>query len=277
MISRLRRMRVSSGTLLGLVLLTIMTLIAAFAPIIVGPDPLDINHVPFAPPSKANLFGTDYMGRDVFAMMIWGTRVALIFAVGAAGISLVVGVMLGALSGYFGGLTDDLLSRVFEVFLVIPRLFLIILMVAMFGTKIWISVVVIGATMWPSNARIMRAQVLSLKSRGYAQAALVSGGSKLAVLFEHIVPNGIAPVLANSTLQMAAAVLLEAGLSFLGLGDPNLASWGQILYAGQNYMVTAPWMVIFPGIAIALLLMSLHLLGGGLLQILNPRLQIPTI
>lgn len=277
MIGKLRRMHVGGGTLVGLVLLIMMVLIAVFAPIIAGPDPLDINHVPFAPPSKANLFGTDYMGRDVFAMMVWGTRVALIFAVGAAGISLVVGVLLGALSGYFGGLTDDLLSRLFEVFLVIPRLFLIILMVAMFGTKIWISVVVIGATMWPSNARIMRAQVLSLKDRGYAQAALVSGGSRLAVLFEHVVPNGIAPVLANSTLQMAAAVLLEAGLSFLGLGDPNLASWGQILYAGQNYMVTAPWMVIVPGIAIAVLLMSLHLLGGGLLQLLNPRMQIPSI
>jgi peptide/nickel transport system permease protein len=217
--------------------------------------------------------GTDHFGRDVFSMMVWGTRVSLLFAFGAAGLSLILGVFLGGVSGYFGGLADDLLSRMFEVFIIIPRLFLIILVVALFGNSLWFSVIVIGATMWPSNARIMRAQVLTLKEREYVQAAAVAGGSHLQVLFEHVVPNGIGPVLANSTLQMAYAVLLEAGLSFLGLGDPNVPSWGQVLYAGQNYITSAPWLVIFPGLAIAILLVGLHLLGTGLLHTVNPRMQ----
>jgi peptide/nickel transport system permease protein len=255
------------GAILGLLIL-----VALCAPLI-AEDPFDIGARPFTPPNPEFLMGTDYLGRDIVAMMAWGTRVALLFAFGAAGISLVVGVVLGAISGYVGGILDDIFSRTFELFIVIPRLFLIILLVAMFGAKLWLSVVIIGATLWPSNARIIRAQVLSLKTRGYVQAAIVSGTSDSQVLFRHIVPNGIAPVLANSTLQMAHAVLIEAGLSFLGLGDPNVASWGQILHSGQNYMNSAPWMVIFPGIAIIVLLMSLHMIGSGLLEVLNPRLQ----
>jgi peptide/nickel transport system permease protein len=273
MIKRLRRLNLDLTMLAGAVLLSFFGLVALFAPLIAGPNPLNIDSFPFISPDREHFMGTDFMGRDIFAMMIFGTRVALLFAFGAAGISLVVGVVLGAISGYVGGTVDDWMSRIFDVFRIIPSLFLIILIVAIFGTKLWIGVVVIGATLWPSNARIMRAQVLSLKSRGYVQAATVSGGSHLRVLFEHIVPNGIAPVLANSTLQMASAVLTEAGLSFLGLGDPNVASWGQIINAGQNYMIRAPWMVIFPGIAIALLLMALHMLGSGIQSALDPRLR----
>ncbi len=273
MIQRLRQTRLDRATLAGLALLVGFVLIAALAPALTTSNPLNIDSTPFLPPGEDHPMGTDFMGRDVYAMMVWGTRVALLFAFGAAGISLVVGVVFGAVAGYIGGVFDDLLSRTFDIFMIIPRLFLIILIVAMFGTSLWGSVIVIGATLWPSNARIMRAQVMSLKHRGYVQAAVVSGGSGLQVLFEHIVPNGIAPVLANSTLQMASAVLTEAGLSFLGLGDPNVASWGQIINAGQNYMTRAPWMVIFPGLAIALLLMGLHLLGGGILSALNPRMQ----
>lgn len=257
---------------IGVAVLGFLILVAIGAPFVAG-DPFDIGARPFTAPNAEFLMGTDYIGRDVLAMMAWGTRVAFLFAFGAAGISLVIGVLMGAVSGYVGGILDDLFSRTFELFIIIPRLFLIILLVAIFGANLWLSVLIIGATLWPSNARIMRVQVLSLKSRGYVQAAIVSGGSDAQVLFRHIVPNGIAPVLANSTLQMAHAVLIEAGLSFLGLGDPNVASWGQILYAGQNYMISAPWLVLFPGIAIIVLLMSLHLIGSGLLVALNPRLQ----
>jgi peptide/nickel transport system permease protein len=206
-------------------------------------------------------------------MLVWGTRVSLLFAFGAAGISLGVGVTLGAISGYFGGLLDDALSRLFEMFYIIPRLFLIILIIALFGSHLWMTVLIVGATIWPSNARIMRAQVLTLKRRGYAQAAIVSGGSHWQVLFGHIVPNGVAPVLANSVLQMAYAVLTEAGLAFLGLGDPNVASWGQILFWGQSYISSAPWMVIFPGAALALLLLSFQLLGGLARRGADPSLR----
>lgn len=270
---RLSERHITPSMLLGMTMLAFLIGIAIAAPLIGSTNPLATDSQPFTRPGPGHAMGTDYMGRDIWAMMVWGTRVALLFAVGAAGLSLIIGVFSGALSGYFGGILDDLLSRSFEVFIIIPRLFLIILVVALFGAKLWLAVLIIGLTLWPSNARVMRAQVLSLKSRGYVQAAQVSGGSDLQVLFEHIVPNGIAPVLANSTLQMAYAVILEAGLAFLGLSDPNVASWGQLLRAGQNYMTTAPWMVIFPGLAIAILLMSLHLIGGGLLGVLNPRLQ----
>ena len=257
----------------GAIILVGAVALAAMAPWIYPGDPFDMDNPAFHPPSRAYPMGTDHIGRDVSAMMVWGTRVSMLFAFGAAGLSVIVGVLLGGLSGYFGGWLDDLFSRSFEVFIIIPRLFLIILVVAMFGAHLWLAMLVVGLTIWPSNARIMRAQVLSLKNREYVEAAIVSGGSHLQVLFEHIVPNGIGPVLANSTLQMAYAVLTEAGLSFLGLGDPNVPSWGRILYVGQNYIRTAPWLVIFPGVAIAALLVGLNLLGTSLLHWLNPRMQ----
>lgn len=263
----------NAGTTIGFTIVGVLLCLALFAPVLSPGNPLFSVAKPMQPPSAEHLLGTDHTGREVLAMMIWGSRVSLLFAFGAAGISLVVGTFLGALSGYFGGAFDDVLSRLFEVFYVIPRLFLIILIVAIFGSHLWMVVAVVGATIWPSNARIMRAQVLSLKKRGYAQAAVVSGASHPQVLFGHIVPNGIGPVLANSSLQMAYAVLTEAGLSFLGLGDPNVASWGQLLYWGQSYISSAPWMVVFPGITIALLMLAFHLLGGTLQQRMNPRMQ----
>jgi peptide/nickel transport system permease protein len=258
----------------GLAVLLAMLALAALAGTLFPGDPLFATAPPMQAPSEAFPFGTDYAGRDVLAMLVWGARVSLLFAFGASGISLALGVVLGAVSGYFGGLVDDVLSRLFEMFFIIPRLFLIILVIALFGAHLWMTVAIVGATIWPSNARIMRAQVLTLKQRGYAQAALVSGGSHVQVLFGHIVPNGITPVLANSVLQMAYAVLTEAGLSFLGLGDPNVASWGQVLYWGQSYIASAPWMVIFPGAAIALLLLSFQLLGASAQQGLDPRLRV---
>lgn len=274
----MKRMRdfglLGPGFWLGGSLLMLLVTVALFAPLIAPGDPLRTVYDPFATRSFDHPLGTDHIGRDLFSMMIWGTRVSLLFAFGAAGISLLIGVILGGVSGYFGGIVDDVLSRLFEVFIIIPRLFLIIVIVAMFGANLWLVVLVIGSTLWPSNARVMRAQVLSLKGRGFAQAAIVSGASHARVLFEQIMPNGIGPVLANSTLQMAYAVLLEAGLAFLGFGDPDVASWGQILYAGQNYIQTFPSMAIVPGLAISMLLLTLHLVGNGMLRRLNPRTQI---
>ena len=147
----------------------------------------------------------------------------------------------------------------------------VILMVAFFGSSIGLMVIIVGLTIWPSNAKIMRAQVLTLKRRGYVQAADVAGGGRLSILFRHIVPNGMGPVLSNSVLQMAQAVLTEASLSFLGLGDPNQASWGLILNAGQRNISTAPWLVIYPGIALALLLLAFNLIGTALHKTLNVK------
>lgn len=261
-------------TIIGLIILSILLLVALFAPIISSGDPLFSKGSPIQKPSRAHIFGTDNMGRDVFSMIIWGSRVSMLFAFGAAGLSLIIGVILGALSGYIGGVFDDILSRFFEIFYIIPRTFLIILMVAIFGSSVSLMVIIVGATIWPSNAKIMRAQVLTLKNRTYVHAAEVAGGKKLSILFKHIVPNGIGPVLSNSTLQMAQAVLTEASLSFLGLGDPSIASWGKILQAGQSHISSAPWLVIIPGIVIALMLLAFNLLGTALQTTLNVKQQL---
>ncbi len=257
----------------GVLVLGLVTGAAVFAPLIAPYDPFGLYRT-LLPPGEAHRLGTDPLGRDVLSMIIWGGRVSLAFAFGAAALSLALGVVMGAIPGYFGGLIDDLFSRFFETFLVIPRLFLIILIVALLGSNILFVIAVMGLTMWPSNAKIMRAQVLSIKKRGYVQAAIAAGISPFPIIFRHVVPNGLAPVIANSTLQMAYAVLTEAGLSFLGLGDPNQVSWGQILNAGQSYVRSAPWIVISPGLAIMMLLLGLHLVGDGVTRVLNPRLSL---
>lgn len=261
-------------TIIGLILLSVLMICAILAPKISPGMPLFSVGAPIQKPNPEFIFGTDNMGRDVLAMVIWGSRVSMVFAFGAAGISLIIGVVLGAISGYIGGVVDDILSRFFEIFYIIPRTFLIILMVAIFGSSITLMVIIVGVTIWPSNAKIMRAQVLTLKSRSYVHAAEVAGSGKLKILFKHIVPNGIGPVLSNSTLQMAQAVLTEASLSFLGLGDPTVASWGKILQSGQSHISSAPWLVIIPGIVIAMMLLAFNLIGTALHSTLNVKQQI---
>ena len=270
---KLKQFLCNKQTVVGLIILVILMVMAVFAPVICPGNPLFSVGQPIQPPGGEFLMGTDNMGRNVWAMVVWGSRVSMIFAFGAAGLSLVIGVVLGALSGYIGGVVDDAFSRFFEIFYIIPRTFLIILMVAVFGSSITLMVIIVGVTSWPSNAKIMRAQVLTLKNRGYVQAAEVAGGGRLKILFKHIVPNGIGPVLSNSTLQMAQAVLTEASLSFLGLGDPNVASWGQILQAGQRHISSAPWLVIVPGLVIAVMLLAFNLLGTALQTTLNIKQQ----
>lgn len=256
----------------GAVIVAVAILVALFAPQLAPTDPYRLSRDTFRPPGPEHILGTDNVGRDMASRIVWGTRTSLVFAVGAAGVSLLIGVLLGAISGYFGGLVDQLLSRIFEVFLMVPRLFLVILLVAVFGSNAMIAMVVIGLTLWPSNAKLMRAQVLTLKSRAYVRASLGAGASHMYVLMRHIVPNGMSAVVANSSLQMAYAVLLEASLSFLGLGDPNVVSWGQIIEQGQSYMRTAWWIVTLPGLALVLLIVGIYLLGDGLAVRLNPRL-----
>lgn len=256
---------------LGLVLLSIVVALAA--PLLAPYSHSEMSDELLQAPSLAHLMGTDQLGRDILSRVVWGTRVSLLFAVGVASISLVVGVVLGAVAGYYGGVLDAVLSRAFEVFLTIPRLFLIILIVALFGSNVLFAVFVIGITIWPANARITRAQVLTLKERPFVRAARASGASDMRLLFRHILPNGLQPVVANSTLQMGAAILIEASLSFLGLGDPNLPSWGRMLQEAQSYLQTEWWLALFPGVAIALLVFGFTLLGDGVNYALDPRFR----
>lgn len=260
------------SALAGLMILVFAILVAILAPRLAPHRPLALHHTTLAPPSSEFPLGTDTLGRDILSYMIYGTRVALLFGLGVAGISFVLGILLGAIPAYFGGLIDDLFSRIVEITLMIPRLVLLIIIVSLFGNNLIYTMIAVALTSWPANARILRSQVLSLKTRLFVRAAISSGAGHLRVLFVHILPNGIYPAVANSALQMGTAILLEASLSFLGLGDPNVPSWGQLLEAG-NLRKWAWWMSFFPGLAILFLVLGFNLVGDGINHALNPRLR----
>jgi peptide/nickel transport system permease protein len=258
---------------IGLVIIIVAIAIAILAPLISPYDPNAQSSYTLKPPSLQFLMGTDDLGRDILSRILWGARTSLLFGVVAASISGVLGIILGAIAGYYGGLIDDVLSRIFEVVLMIPLIFLLILIISLFGSNIYVCMLLVGLTMWPWIGRIMRAQVLSIKNRGFVQASIVSGASSLRVLFRHVVPNGIYPVIANITLQIGWAILTEAGISFLGLGDPNVVSWGQILHWGHLHMTSGWWMSFFPGVTIMLFVLGFIMFGDGINYALTPRMK----
>lgn len=260
-----RRGPLPKGITVGGPLLLLLTAVAVLAPVLSPYDPFALNP-PLEAPGAAHLLGTDSLGHDVLSNLLYGARVSLAFAFGAAFVSFVLGVVVGSIPAYFGRWVDDVVSRAVEVYIMVPNLFLIITAVALLGANIVIVVVIVGLTIWPANAKIMRAQVLTIKRRQYVEAGQVAGLSAWRILARHVIPNGVGPVIANSSLQMAFAVLTEAGLSFLGLGDPNQASWGQLLNDGQSYLDTAPWIVLAPGVALMILLLTMHAVGDGLAQ-----------
>lgn len=259
--------------LIGLILLVILVVIALVVPLLPLPDPHSTDFQPFLSPSRVHPMGTDNLGRDIFSRVLWGTRTSLSVGLVAAGLSAIIGVLVGGIAGYYGGVVDDILSRITEIFLVIPGFFLALLVVSIFGSSLINIMVVLGLLTWPSNARLMRAQALSLKEREFVQALKVAGVNELKIVLKHIIPNGIQPIIANTFLQMAGAIITEAGLSFIGLGDPNVISWGKMIYEGQIYITSYWWVPIFPGIFLVLTVLALNLLGDGLLTLLNPRLR----
>lgn len=255
--------------MVGAAVVLIFVVLAVFAEVI-SPFPPMQQHRPLTPPGAPHYLGTDHIGRDVLSFIIYGSRVSLVFAIGAAAISFVVGVVVGAIPSFFGGKFDEFASRFVELVLMIPMLFLLIIVVAIFGQSVAFVVTVVGLTIWPSNAKLMRSQVLSLKTRGYVMAATAAGVAPLASLLRHVIPNALPAIVANTTLQMSEAVLLESGLSFLGLGDPNHPSWGQMLSQAPSYLTMAPWMMFAPGVALIILLLGLHLMGDALVDSLHP-------
>jgi peptide/nickel transport system permease protein len=258
--------------LAGLILLLLVVLPAIFAPVLAPSDPFKLGAKPFLHPGAAgHPLGTDHLGRDVLSQILFGARISLEVGLVAAGIAAVVGIVIGSISGYFGGWIDLLLSRVTDMFLIIPAFFLIIIVVATLGSGILYVMVVIGLTSWPANARLMRAQVLTLRERTFIHGLTALGESRTRILTRHIVPNGIQPVITNSTLLIASAVLTEASLSFLGLGDPNKASWGRMIYEGRTSILTAWWPSIFPGVAMVLTVLAFYLIGDGLAYVLTPK------
>ncbi|MEH7126256.1 ABC transporter permease [Bacillus sp. JJ1503] len=255
----------------GIFILFIILLVVAFAPLLATHDPYVLGDDLLEPPGKDHWLGTDGLGRDIYSMILYGARTSLLIGLVSALISGVIGTLVGAAAGYFGGKTDRIISEIINVFLMIPSFFLILIVVALFGSNLLNVMIVIGLTSWPSNARLMRVQAISLKERVFIQSVDTIGENHVSILFKYIIPNGIFPVIANTTLSVAGAILTEAGLSFLGLGDPNLISWGQMIFDGKAYMTSAWWISTFSGLATVILVVSFYLIGDGLNTLLNPK------
>jgi peptide/nickel transport system permease protein len=257
---------------IGLAILIIVALAAIFAPLLAPDGPFKLGAPRLlAPGEEGHLLGTDHLGRDMFAQIVYGARVSLTIGLVAAGISLVVGVLIGGVAGYFGGWWDILLGRLTDMFLIIPAFFLIIVVVATLGSSIIYVMVVIGLTAWPTSARLMRAQAIGLRDRTFIQALRALGETGPRILFRHVIPNGIQPLIANATLDVASAILIEAGLSFLGLGDPNKATWGRMIFDGRTSILTSWWASVLPGVAIVITVLGFYLVGDGISYVLNPR------
>ncbi|CAN5485484.1 ABC transporter permease [soil metagenome] len=244
-------------TLAVLAVAVLADVIAPFDPLLpVGPS--------LSPPSIVYLMGTDDLGRDLFSGVIHGTRTSTIIALGVGAIALVIGTLVGTVAGQRGGLVDDVLMRITEFFQVLPRFFVAVLAVALFGAGLDRLVLVLGLTSWPILARVIRAEVLSLRTRGFVEAAVALGASDLQILRRAILPNAMSPVIVFLTLLLGQVLLLEASLGFLGLSDPNAISWGYLANQAQRFLRIAWWMWLFPGAAIMIAVLALNLLGDAL-------------
>ncbi len=267
-----RALKADRQLLMGTTGILALLLIIVLAPVLATHDPNSYEYQRLlAPGVDGHLLGTNHMGQDVYSMLIYGVGTSLKVAVISAFISGALGVIIGGVSGFFGGKVDLVVSEVINIFLMIPVFFLILLIISLFGNSITNVMLVIGLTTWPGNAKLMRAQALSLRERTFVMSAVAMGETKSQILFKYILPNGIFPVVANTTRGMAGAILTEASLSFLGLGDPNIISWGQMIYQGKSYITTAWWICAFSGIAIIITVIFFYLLGDGLNHVLNPK------
>jgi peptide/nickel transport system permease protein len=269
----LRRLLKRKGAVVGLIVLSIFLLLAIFAPLIVPFDPIATSwSLVRKPPSAQHWFGTDELGRDVLARVIYGTRASLLAGVISVSIALSVGVPLGLLSGYRGGFIDALISRITDAMLACPFLILAIALAAFLGPSLGNAMIAIGVTATPIFIRLTRGQVMSVKVEDYVEAARAMGNPRWRIALFHILPNIMPALLVQATLSVAAAIIAEAALSFLGLGQqPPSPSWGSMLNAAQRFLTNAPWMAIWPGLAIFLVVLSLNLVGDGLRDALDPR------
>lgn len=252
-----------------------LILIATFAPQISKYDPTYIN-IPDAllRPSLEHPLGTDSLGRDLFARMVYASRITLLIGIVAVGLAAFIGVFLGAIAGYFGGKIDSAIMRFADIMLCFPAFFLILAVIAVVGPSIFNIMVIIGITSWMGMARLIRAEILSLKTRDYVLASKALGAGDFFIITRHLIPNGIGPVMVSFVFGVAGAILTEAGLSFLGLGvQPPNPSWGNILMEGKAVLGIGWWVILFPGLAILITVLAFNLLGEGLRDTLNPRIE----
>ncbi len=269
---RFRRNRLAVS---GLILVLGLFAVSVFAPWLAPYDPGEIDlQAALLPPSPDHWLGTDALGRDVLSRIIYGAQISLKVGFVSVGLATLIGVLIGALAGYYGGWVDNLLMRLVDIMLCFPTFFLILAVIALLEPSIWNIMVIIGLTSWMGVARLVRAEFLSLKEREFVQAARALGASDRRLIFRHLLPNALAPVMVSATLGVAGAILTESALSFLGLGvQPPTPSWGNILTAGKDNLEIAWWLSVFPGLAILVTVMAYNLLGEGIREAIDPRLK----
>jgi ABC-type dipeptide/oligopeptide/nickel transport system permease subunit len=271
-----RRFRKTRGVIPSLLVLVFFVLCAVFAPLVAPHDPVKPNLAGgvLLGPSGAHWLGTDDLGRDVLSRLIYGTRVSLSVGLISVGIALGAGVLLGLAAGYFKGKTDMLIMRVMDALLAFPSLILALAITSFLGAGLGNAMIAIGLVAMPNYARLVRGQVIATSGREFVEAAHALGARDWRIIYRHILPNIMAPIIVQSTLNVATAILSEAGLSFLGLGvQPPTPSWGSMVAQGRGYLETAPWMIFAPGTAILLVVLALNFLGDGLRDALDPRMK----
>jgi peptide/nickel transport system permease protein len=271
----LGRFVANKGAVIGLIVLLVIILVALLGPTLYPTSPWRMVGRPFLAPFEMDRFplGTDTLGRDIAAGLAHGARISLAIGLVSTTVALLIGVPLGALAGYFGGWIDDAAMRFTEFFQTIPSFALAIVIVAILQPSLNSIILAIGVVSWPPVARLVRGEVLSLRTREYVQAAVTLGLSTPRIIFGEVLPNAVAPIIVMASLMVASAILLESALSFLGLGDPNMMTWGFMVGAGRTRLIDAWWISFIPGFAIFLTVLSLNLVGEGLNDALNPRLS----
>ncbi len=266
-----RRHFKNKAGVLGLVLIALVLLTAFVGPLLYPVNPFELLGKKFLPPGGSFLLGTDYLGRDVLAGLIQGARTSLLVGVMAAGMMMTIGIIFGALAGYYGGLMDEILMRLTEFFQVLPSFILAMVVVTLFKPSLETIILAISISTWTGTARILRAEFMSIRERDFVTASRALGSRNGRIIFREILPNALPPLIVNASLMVGVAILFEAGLSFLGLADPNVMSWGFMIGSSRSYLRQAWWTVTFPGLAIFLTVLSLSLVGDWLNDFLNPR------
>jgi peptide/nickel transport system permease protein len=258
----------------GLVMLGVVLLVALLGPVLYEADPFEIRAAPMTPPfSEEAWLGTDYLGRDVLTTLVYGGRTTLLVGAIAALLSVAIGVVIGALTGYYGGRVDAALMRVTEFFQVLPALLFAMVVVTLFSPTLVTVTIAIGIVSWPGTARLVRAEFMKLKDLDFVRAERAIGADNARIIWKVILPNAFPPLIVSATLAVGAAILFEAGLSFLGLSDPNQMSWGLMIGSSRQYVLWSWWAVAFPGAAIFVTVLAVSLIGDGLNDALNPKLR----
>ena len=261
------------GAVIGLVILLTIIILAITAPLIFPLDPFSSVGAPFMEPFGEHLFGTDQLGRDVAAGVVHGARTSLLLALVATVISIFVGTSIGCFAGYYPGWLGNFLMRVTEFFQTIPSFVFAIVLVAILQPSMKSIVIAIAVVTWPPVARLVRGEMLAIRKREFVEACVSLGMRDMRIIFQEILPNILSPIIVTGSLMVATAILIESALAFLGLGDPNIMSWGFMIGAGRSFLRTAWWLCAIPGLAILLTVLSINLIGEGLNDALNPRLR----